>query len=438
MAALGPQLGFDSARSAVGFGAGELRQQTVDLRPRVPQVFAELPTVGAVMSSVASWRETTLAIAGEGGERVVELGGRGLAARSGRRPRPRLPPLAEERGRCRWPRGQRRRSRRRRRRPRLARRRARSRPSVRCRDGRAPGVGAGDAEASVPRSPRRCLAGRRRPLRCVGARDRLLAGTAVSSLDRRRFSARRRASNGSGHLGRARSRGSRLGSLTATTTVARRTAASARAPPENARRRGGRLRRRARSEPQRRARRATSGAGSPRRRARRARRRTPAGLPGAARPARRSACRPYRAPSHASLSLVDGRCSLVPAFDSEMPRTEAISALPRPAKNLSAISSRSRALEGREGGGQGEAPLARSAPSWAGADRRGRPGSAASSAWRPRRRSSSRAALRAIPNSQARGSPRPRVEARALAVGALEGGGGDFLGRSPVAQQPRA
>ena len=55
----------------------------------------------------------------------------------------------------------------------------------------------------------------------------------------------------------------------------------------------------------------------------------------------------------------------------------------------------------------GEPPLARLGALVRRARRARSAGSAASSAWRPRRRSSSRAALRAIPNSQARGSPRP-------------------------------
>ena len=90
---------------------------------------------------------------------------------------------------------------------------------------------------------------------------------------------------------------------------------------------------------------------------RRARRRTPAAASGAARAARRTGCRRQIDPSRASLNLVTARCRRVPAFDSLIPRTEAISALSRPAKNLSAISSRSRGAEVGEAGAQGEPPL---------------------------------------------------------------------------------
>ena len=63
-------------------------------------------------------------------------------------------------------------------------------------------------------------------------------------------------------------------------------------------------------------------------------------------------------------------------------------------------------------------------------------GSSTSALWRFRRRSSSRAALRAIPNSQAAGAAAARVESRAVAVGALEGGRGHLLGGAAVAKQP--
>ncbi len=67
---------------------------------------------------------------------------------------------------------------------------------------------------------------------------------------------------------------------------------------------------------------------------------------------------------------------------------------------------------------------------------RRQPGRPASVACLPRRRSSSSAALRAIPNSQARALPRRGLKRGALSVGALEGGGGDVLGRGAVAKQP--
>ena len=130
--------------------------------------------------------------------------------------------------------------------------------------------------------------------------------------------------------------------------------------------------------------------------------------PDRARSASRAA--PARSPqssSHASLNFSIARCSLVPAFDSLTPIASAISALPRPAKNFSAISSRSRGDERRQRRAQHRPPhrpprRPPRAPHRAASST----GSSASSVWRLRRRSSSRAALRAIPNSQPRWLPR--------------------------------
>ena len=147
-----------------------------------------------------------------------------------------------------------------------------------------------------------------------------------------------------------------------------------------------------------------------------------------------TSCRRQMAPSHASLSLVTARCSLVPALDSLTPSTAAISALPRPAKNLSAISSRSRGAELGQGGGEGEPALAASALLVPGA---------ASEVGRLGRQLGLAAAAAQLVEGGVAGDPEQPgarlaaagVEARALAVGALEGGRGHFLGRGPVADQ---
>ena len=135
--------------------------------------------------------------------------------------------------------------------------------------------------------------------------------------------------------------------------------------------------------------------------------------------------------------LVTARCTRVPAFDSLMPRTEAISALSRPAKNLSAISSRSRGARVARAAPQGEPPLGAFG---ARLDRR-----------RPRRPAAPAASsgLATTPTELVEGrvagdaeEPGARlaatgVEVATLAVGALEGGGGHFLGRRPVVHQAR-
>ena len=131
------------------------------------------------------------------------------------------------------------------------------------------------------------------------------------------------------------------------------------------------------------------------------------------------------------------RCRRVPALDAETPRTSAISALSRPAWNLRAMSSRSRGGRRRERGADGAARWsARSASSSSGAGVASA-GSAASAAVRLRRRSSSSAALRAIPNSQARscrGAASKRARLRNARSNALRG---DVLGGRAVAQQRR-
>ena len=77
----------------------------------------------------------------------------------------------------------------------------------------------------------------------------------------------------------------------------------------------------------------------------------PAARPGPRRPRqapvppRGRAARRHEISLHASLSLVMTRCRLVPAFDSLIDSTRAISALLSPALNLSAIRSRSRGVE---------------------------------------------------------------------------------------------
>ena len=74
VAALGAQLGFDRCPARLRCrrrraGPAGRRSCACESCSRSPA-----PTVGAVMSSVASWRERTSSIAGEGGERVAELG----------------------------------------------------------------------------------------------------------------------------------------------------------------------------------------------------------------------------------------------------------------------------------------------------------------------------------------------------------------------------
>ena len=63
VAALCAQLGFDRFALGFGFGRGELVEQAVDPRASSPASRSPVATVGAVMSSVASWRERTSAIA---------------------------------------------------------------------------------------------------------------------------------------------------------------------------------------------------------------------------------------------------------------------------------------------------------------------------------------------------------------------------------------
>ena len=57
-------------------------------------------------------------------------------------------------------------------------------------------------------------------------------------------------------------------------------------------------------------------------------------------------------------SFVTARCSIVPALETETPRTVASSALSRPAWNLSAISSRSASLGSRTGSSGGRVAAA--------------------------------------------------------------------------------
>jgi len=90
--------------------------------------------------------------------------------------------------------------------------------------------------------------------------------------------------------------------------------------------------------------------------------------------------------------------------------TSAISAFDSPAKYLSAISSRSRADSFASPALRIVRRSAASAASSCASPAATSSGSPISSAWRLRRRSSSSAALRAIPNSQARRLPRFGLE----------------------------
>ena len=118
--------------------------------------------------------------------------------------------------------------------------------------------------------------------------------------------------------------------------------------------------------------------------------------------------------SHRNMALLSfwmTRCSLVPAFVSEVPVTLAISAFVSPAKNFNATSSRSRGAAPPSQLRNAARRIATSASSCAGT-RLSSSGSATSRARRRRRRSSSSAALRAIPNSHARRLPRPGLNVR--------------------------
>ena len=130
------------------------------------------------------------------------------------------------------------------------------------------------------------------------------------------------------------------------------------------------------------------------------------------------------------------RCRSVPALVALTPSTAASSALESSAWYLSAITSRSRGGERGERGADGVALARRARPPRRGRARRAARASRRSAA-RLRRRSSSSAALRTMPNSHARGDPAAGVEARAPLVGALERLGGDVLGGRAVAQERR-
>ena len=115
-------------------------------------------------------------------------------------------------------------------------------------------------------------------------------------------------------------------------------------------------------------------------------------------------------------------------------RTAPISALLRPAKNLSAISSRSRGSRPASAAARARRRSLASALSCAAAEAR--------SAGLRRQLGLAAAAAQLVEGGVAGDPEQPGarlaaagVEARALAVGALEGGRGDFLGRRPVADE---
>ena len=140
----------------------------------------------------------------------------------------------------------------------------------------------------------------------------------------------------------------------------------------------------------------------------RARRR---GRRGRARP-RGSGSLRHAASSQALLSFSTARCSRVPALDSLTPRTSAISALVRPAKNFSATSSRSRGGERRHRVAQRRPAQAASAcSSGAGASSAG---SVSSSAQAPAAPQLVERGVARDPEEPGAARAAPRVEARRL------------------------
>ena len=135
-------------------------------------------------------------------------------------------------------------------------------------------------------------------------------------------------------------------------------------------------------------------------------------------------------------SFVTARCSIVPALETETPRTAASSALSRPAWNFSAISSRSRGASAGERGAQRGAAQRRVG----GVLRRGRVGVGRLGG----QGGAALAAAQLVERGVARDAEQPRALAAArglvgalLAVRTLERARRHVLGRRAVAEQRR-